>query len=230
MSGLFSHEKRMLIESKASTWKSTTCALLADVIGFSKMRTMLLPPLVSAFAFLGSCCGFAAPAVSVTHMEIVQTIQDDKGSVPLIAGRPTFVRVFFAYTGAEPELRPVSSQLYLWDDKGRSRRIDSDQSVTIAFDKFYNDKLKEKRKELNGGMLFQIPWEFSEPGIIHIRVTNVAVWENKQTSKEIECTNCDAGEKSIEFFRGFPLRLVLVPIMYNSNWPTLDDIRQSSHG
>ncbi len=56
--------------------------------------------------------------LSVRRIELTQSIQDENNSVPLIAGKDTYIRVYFDVGSAQQALGPVSGMIRFYYDNG----------------------------------------------------------------------------------------------------------------
>jgi YVTN family beta-propeller protein len=85
----------------AGTHTITPCK--AGYIFSPSSRTVSVPPNATGQDFTGSS---ASSNLCITHIEVTQVIQDENNAVPLIAGKPVFVRVYVdcgqACTGQDP--------------------------------------------------------------------------------------------------------------------------------
>jgi hypothetical protein len=143
-------------------------------------------------------------SATVDHIEFVQSVQDDQNSVPLIAGRPTFVRIFITYNGKNES---VVGQLSI---RGEAQPI---ASFRPNGDEFVPPvtPLSDRRLDTNGALLFKLPEKFTVPGTIEARLQSLSLTDGGP----ISCGNCGSYRKTIAFQPGFPLKVTIVGVNYN---------------
>jgi hypothetical protein len=96
----------------------------------------------------------AIPKVSISHIEVVQVTQDITNSVPLIAGKPTFVRVYVDCTGCvfpnltEPNVAGVLQGYGSNGELSSSPLLPVNSSVT-AYRQNWTDQRGDLKKTLN---------------------------------------------------------------------------------
>jgi hypothetical protein len=155
-----------------------------------------------------------AQTVGLQHVEVTQGIQDLGQSVPLIAGKRTFVRAFFSYTGPK-RANNVTGTIELRRRDGTTAIVPSLANVASALDPAWNDKLEAKRQSLEHGLIFEIPTQWAAAGDVTLRVTGIKAADGSN----INCASC-ASALSIRFGAAAPVRVVMVGMRYTRNGQT----------
>jgi hypothetical protein len=168
-------------------------------------------------------------------LEATQVLQNIPPSIPLVADKPTFVRVYLRVSGGTPKItgvrgtlvayRPANSQ----GDIGQpisgsvrsSNKIDVDQSTD----------LKAKRLKLTESLLFQLPADWIGPGKAHFEVT-LDVDGSPSSPVSIPCDGCHniigIGNANFQTFHTQPtLRMRVVGLDYNTATGTLHTTRNA---
>lgn len=174
-----------------------------------------------SWIYLALCLGTfpataAAEGVSVQHIEVTQGIQDIDHTVPMIAGRRTFVRIFFTYNGSSVE-RNLRGTAELRRADGSTKSVDSITSYQSVFDPDFNAKLIEKRKVIEQSLLFELPGDWTIPGTISIRPDSV----KRKDGAPVSCTNCSEF-RTVMFGAAAPIRIQLIGLRYTRNGKTLE--------
>lgn len=169
------------------------------------MRSSLIA-LVAFAAF--STTARSADKVELRFLETTQSVQDDRNSIGLIAGKGTFVRAFVDYHAGAAASK-VRGTIELRRPAGSIRTIDSLASVETTLDPAENGKLNLKRKKLDHSLVFEIPPEWSTPGDVAISLTGVSLHEGTR----LDCTNCDKGITAT-FKQAAGVKVVLLGMSY----------------
>lgn len=171
------------------------------------LRDVVFTPIASGarFKFLG--------------LEVVQATQDMQGSVPLIAGKPTIVRVYLAVegtasianvTGALTATRPGAG--------GVSSTLNSANDATIN-----SSPLQAKRLDANASLNFVLPDAWIRAGTAHFQLSKLYIQGSQSTLPCIGCTNPDANAPYwLQFQLTKPLKVVLAPYAYTRSNTTPD--------
>lgn len=167
-------------------------------------NTELCEPIDAAFQswlesipFLGRtnirCEELEQPKLTISHIEVTQVIQDEENSVPLIAGKPTFVRVYVDCGVGCTSLKNITGKLEVsW-----SQETDTFSSTAKSITAYHVDNWTNQRGELNKTLNFIVPVK-PFVGI----VTFTAVIDEVKLSKELPFKPAKA------------LRIGVVPINY----------------
>ncbi|QIP02986.1 hypothetical protein [Bradyrhizobium symbiodeficiens] len=150
----------------------------------------------------------SAEKVDVQFLETTQSVQDDRNSIGLIAGKRTFVRAFVDYHGTSAASK-VHGTIELRRAAGAVRTIDSLASVETTLDPSENGKLDIKRNRLDHSLVFEIPPDWNTVGDVTISLTGVSLHDGTR----FVCTNCDKGTTAT-FKQGAAVRVVLLGLSY----------------
>lgn len=156
------------------------------------------------------------PNLAVTAIEVTQGIQDQRNSMPLVAGRRTYARVYVRSEGA-PELAWVYGALearrdgvqigWMWPDNG-----------PIVARSYGGDRVK-----LDDSLYFRLPVAWLE-GDVTLRAFVYSHDPEYVWSKEPEWQD-NFGEASVTFHPATPLTVHLVPLhLHRSYHP--DDVER----
>jgi alpha-tubulin suppressor-like RCC1 family protein len=146
------------------------------------------------------------PNLSISHIEVTQAIQDETNSVPLIAGKPTFVRVYVdCVAGCTPPPN-VTGALRGYGPSGElpGSPLTPNNPIT-AYQENWQDQRADLRKTLN----FTLPPEWSAG-----EVTLTAEVAGAQKSEMVTFEEAQA------------LRVAVVPVRYIDESPVLARIQQ----
>ncbi|WP_008558378.1 hypothetical protein [Bradyrhizobium sp. CCGE-LA001] len=161
-----------------------------------------------AFAALSSTSARSADKVDLQFLETTQSVQNDRNSIGLIAGKRTFVRAFVDYHGAAA-VSKVRGTIELKRAAGGVRTIDSLDSVETTLDPSENGKLDVKRKKLDHSLVFEIPLDWSTVGEVAISLTGISLHDGTR----LVCTNCDKGTTAT-FLQAAGVKVVLLGLSY----------------
>ena len=170
-------------------------------------RTVSVPPDASGQDFTAT--PIPGQGLSISHMEVTQAIQDEANSVPLIAGKPTFVRVYVDCGEGCSSLANVTGILRGYGPGGEfddSPRSPVNFSVTA-----YHENWTAQRGNLEKTLNFTLPSEWAN-GVITLTV-EVAGVQHSET---------------VTFQEARAITVVYVPIRYNGQSPDLSRIQNGS--
>src|SRR5450432_191904 len=163
-------------------------------------------------AILVSLCSYtrvlAADSVELKHVEVTQSVQDASNSVPMIAGKRTFVRAFLDYTASAPAQK-VRGTIELRRPTGAVLTIDSMSTVATLLDPALNGKLDAKRKVLDQSLVFEIPVDWTSVGDLSVSLNMVTL----DNGVHLMCAKCDE-KTTIRFGQAAPARIVLLGMRY----------------
>lgn len=134
---------------------SGTYTLRPDMQGYTFVpptRTVSVPPDATGVDFMG------ALSVTVSHIEVTQVIQDEDKGVPLIAGKPTYVRVYVDCGVDCALLLDVKGVLRGYGPSGElpASPIPSvNRSITA-----YHEEWQDQRDDLHKTLNFTLPPEW----------------------------------------------------------------------
>jgi hypothetical protein len=165
--------------------------------------------------FAIQCLGQAAsPTLSILRIEAVQVVQDSSGSVPLIAGKSTVIRVYVAQSPTNDPIS-VTGALRVSRD-GHDVVIDSESSATPASPT--TTDLRPLREHIESSLNFRLPSEGLQPGDIEVQVTQL-----RRTAPgpevDLPCGNCAAKKFALKLVDRPPLNVRLVGLRYRAGTP-----------
>ena len=145
-------------------------------------------------------------------MEITQATQDLNNSVPLVAGKPTGVRLYFSTTGGMAPISNVRADISGFRVGGFTPFLaQSIGSITVDSSTDLNAKRRDSTKSLN----FILTPDFSQQGLTRFRVDRLYV--DGVGGARLACDGC------VEWSAGFvpvrPLNLVVAPFVYLATDP-----------
>lgn len=153
--------------------------------------------------------------VNLLGMEITQATQDVNNSVPLIAGKPTGVRLYFSTTGGLPAISNVRADISGFREGGNTPFLA--QSVGTATIDSSTD-LNAKRRDSTRSVNFILSPDFSQQGVTRFRVERLFV--DGVGSQKLVCVGCTEWRARFNPVR--PLNLVVVPFIYSLGNRTAD--------
>jgi hypothetical protein len=142
--------------------------------------------------------------LAIEGIEVTQAIQSLDQDVPLIAGKPTVVRVYLSMTGVGP-----------LNIRGRllgSRQADAEiESINIVrFSIADNLSLQQKRSNAVNSLNFLLPPEWIVEGHLKLRVSSLS----EASEIPIACSNCSTRAVEVELEKDAPLRIRLLGVRY----------------
>ncbi len=154
--------------------------------------------------------------VKLLRMEITQATQNSLNDVPLIAGKPTFVRLYLSTTGTPSVIKSVSGEIDGFSQGGNTPFLA--QSIS-AIDIDASSDVASKRLDLTKSLNFNLSPDFYQRGILHFRVARLHV--EGPGGATLTCSNCSNWTASFNPAR--PLTLVVVPYFYTHSNLTADN-------
>lgn len=145
--------------------------------------------------------------IKLISMEITQATQDTNNSVPLIAGKPTVVRLYFTTTGATGVINDVRGDITGFQQGGNTPFLAQSVGTTNVDT---SNNLGAKRRELKQSLNFILSPDFYQPGLTHFRVERLNV--QGPGGATLTCEGCT--QWSANFHRAKPFNLVVVPFQY----------------
>ncbi len=158
-------------------------------------------------------------------MEVNQVTQDFQNSVPLVADKPTIVRVYLSLTGPTSSLGGISGAIIATRPGGVTLAplLTSTNKITIDS----STDLIAKGRSFNATLNFVLPAGWIAPSRLHFQLSKLYI-EGHETSLPCDgCRNLDeiGGPRYVQFRPTKPLNLVLAPYIYErstTNTPTPD--------
>jgi len=143
------------------------------------------------------------PTLTISHIEITQAIQDEKNSMPLIAGKPTFIRVYVDCSNSCNSVPNVTGRLEISGPAGQTSILPAPRKLTV----YHPDKWTSQRGDLNKTFNYVIPIEQTFGTVILVATTNTV----------------KSDPHTISFLAAKPLNIIYVPVVDSSNPNKLAD-------
>ena len=159
----------------------------------------------------------------VLRVEVNQVTQDFQNSVPLVADKPTIVRVYLSLTGPATSLGGITGAITATRPGGvtLSPLLTSTNRITVDS----STDLTVKRRSLNATLNFVLPVTWIAPSTLHFQLSKLYI-EGHETNLPCDgCRNLDeiGAPRYVQFRTTKPLNLVLAPYRYErSTTPTPD--------
>ncbi|HEY0405128.1 MAG TPA: hypothetical protein VGC89_05340 [Pyrinomonadaceae bacterium] len=155
--------------------------------------------------------------ISLDDIEVTQVVQNLKHSVPLVANKPTVVRVYLS--------RPTGSAINVRGEITVRKTAGGAAQIVPSLDTAQikpadNGQLKLKREDLRLSLNFLLPPAAIKAGKIIVRLANL---KNVKTGAPVNFTNA-AKEVTVEFQTSAPLRVRLVRLRYQFGNPPVNQI------
>ena len=154
-------------------------------------RAVTVPPDASGQDFVGT------PRLSVSHIEITQAIQDEGNNVPLIAGKPAFVRVYLDCGEGCSAMPGVTGVLRGY---GPSAELSGSpvQPVNFSGITAFHENWTAQRGDLGKTLNFTLPPNWTS-GTVRLQFDTAGVAESR----------------TVTFQEARALKVGMVPIRYN---------------
>ena len=148
--------------------------------------------------------------LSIEHMEVTQVIQDDTNSVPLIANKPTYVRVY-VNCGECTNSQPATG-------------------ILRAYDASTGDELPNSPRNPDNGSILAVPattsWQSQRENLnSSLNFTLPSVWLTGEVRLEAEVEG-DVYEETVPFQNVQSIDVTYYPINYNGQLPDLNRIKK----
>lgn len=156
-------------------------------------------------------------------LEINQATQDAFGSVPLVADKPTLVRVYVSVTGPTASISGVGGALTA-SRPGGVTLVPLLRSLNVINATASTD-MKARRRDLTASLNFVLPADWIRAGTLHLELSKLSIQGSDSNLPCDACGNVDAigAPRFVQFRRTRPLNLVLAPYEYTrSQTPTPD--------
>jgi hypothetical protein len=144
-------------------------------------------------------------SVSLQGMEVTQAIQDMGNSVPLIAGKTTWVRVYLAKTKGS---RAVTAKLQATLDGSVVATVSPVANITVAA----GDSLKTRRTNWGKSLNFPLPASVTASRTVTFRLISVAAADSLPSP--ISCDDTCTQTQRVTFVEGPPLVVRAVGLTY----------------
>jgi hypothetical protein len=157
----------------------------------------------------------AEPSVKFQHVEITQGIQDSENSVPMVAGKRTFLK-YYVERDTNVTLKTIDGSLKISQPSTQPITITSIDKI-VASDVSLGDSLGAKRVSEGSQLTFEIPIEWTIKGKIFAELSNLIA----DDGAKINCTGCSSPLPII--FAATPtLRILLVGLRYERGKSTFE--------
>jgi hypothetical protein len=144
------------------------------------------------------------PPIAVIAIEVTQAIQDLNESVPLIAGKQTWARVYLSTTTSNPIT--VTGTLQIQNSQSAVTTVQASAPVTLTL----GTPLQQMRQTLTGSLNFLIPPAFTVADGYTFTLASIST----QQGGALGCSNCRSQTQSVTFVSAPPMRLLIVGIQY----------------
>jgi len=182
---------------------NTVTVTATDCFGsVQQSRTVLFNPIAPGTRF------------KVLGMEVNQVTQDVRDSVPLVAGKPTLIRVYLSLEGPTTVINGVAGQIVA-TKPGQATPfgvLNSSNSITVTS----NQNFQPERLDLTASLNFVLPPDWYAYGTLHFEISNLSM-EGQESS--LPCDGCNLDQLGIPYWFPFqptrPLKLILAPYIYS---------------
>jgi hypothetical protein len=156
-------------------------------------------------------------------MEVTQATQDLRNSVPLVANKPTVVRLYLNVNGPTNSINEVSAAITATHPGGSTLvpLLHSTNAITVDS----SPNVNAKRRSLNASLNFVLPPDWFAAGTLHFEVSKLYIQGAESSLLCDGCRNLDEinAPRFVQFRPTKPLNLVLAPYEYSrSQSPTPD--------
>jgi hypothetical protein len=157
-------------------------------------------------------------------IEVTQSVQTPLNSVPLVAGKRTFARVYLQVQGGPAEVRHVTATLTATRPDGspapgpvRIYSINEAPSYAVLT----SGPISEQRSRLDDPLLFELPPEWVGAGRLHLQLEHLYI---EGAESHFPCDGCEnasaigippvSGPSPVRFHEAPPLRVWLIGMPY----------------
>lgn len=148
--------------------------------------------------------------LKVVHTEWVQSVQDDRNRVQLIARKATLVRVYLSSEGLTESI-VVTGEIACRRGNAGEKFVPAQNKVTLQ--PGADRPLNQRREVLEESLNFRLPPEFLVNGKTHIRLTQLQAGFEVAVSFDLE-------EQTIAFKNVPPLRVRVIGLRYRDGADT----------
>jgi hypothetical protein len=210
------------------------------VFGPTWMNGLLVPGTSTLTVAVKDCHGSAQASVTINYspiapderfhvlgFEATQVVQNVPSSVPLVANKPTLVRVYLSVTGSTSEVTGVRGTLYAYRpldsqlDRGPPLQGAAHSSNVISVASATD--LKAQRLNLGSSLNFELPTDWISEGTVHFELT-LDMDGSPSSPVSIPCDGCNNiyfnGRPAFVSFVAMPVfRLRIVGLQYALGTP-----------
>jgi hypothetical protein len=148
------------------------------------------------------------PSLSISHIEVTQAIQDPANNVPLIAGKPTFVRVYLNCSGS---CNNVTGELRGYGLGGELEGSPL-SPINLSINAVSESDWKHQRGDLRRTLNFTLP----------------STWAYRAIAITVQIANIQSPPMPLLFNSARPLNIFYLPIRDNSQEPDRADIERAA--
>jgi hypothetical protein len=179
-------------------------------------ETMLpAPALAERKAYSNFADRGAVTKLTITHIEVTQGIQDVAHSVPMLAGRGIYARVFFdiAVDPTDEDTARLAGKLRVTSVGGDALTLENlydHLNPSVAGEQ--NGQLERQRSNARSGLVFYLPADRVKQGTFTFAMSDV---RERDDVRKISCTNCDMFSRTVSVEATAPvLRLTVIGIAF----------------
>jgi hypothetical protein len=150
--------------------------------------------------------------ITVRKIELVQAVQDAAGSVPLIGGKATIVRVYVTCVGPRTSIR---ARLLVQGPTGEKLGIlASGNAINIDPSQTANQAISSINRTLN----FVLIDRMTQPGSLVLKLQDIV---DSRSGQKLQCDNCDSFQSNKTFQPSVSLLVRIVLFSYIRNSPPI---------
>jgi hypothetical protein len=158
----------------------------------------------------------AGTSVKVLGMEVTQATQTLFNNIPMVAGKPTILRLYMSVEGPTTTITGVSGELSASRPGGAVLpNIASANQITIDS----SQDITSKRLDITKSLNFVLPPDWYSQGTLQFVVSSLYV---QSFVLPIPCDGCDLNLPNVNSFFNFsptrPLKLILAPYSYKNGF------------
>jgi hypothetical protein len=150
----------------------------------------------------------SGPHVVLEGLEVTQAIEDTNGTVPLVAGKVTWVRAYFSTTVSPSQT--ITATLTSQEGGNGAITVSSQAPVTLV----PGTSLRARRESWTGSLNFQLPSQTTAPGNATLQITAI----KDSAGNSVTCDECGVS-KTATFLNTPPLRVHIVSMSYTTGSP-----------
>ncbi len=149
---------------------------------------------------------------SISHIEVIQVVQNVAHQVPFVAGKPTFVRIFLDRPDAHTV--NVRGEIEVKGAGGFIANVPSMNAIDLAPG---GDPLNQRRLSLDASLNFLLPANATSAGTLRVSVAEIVLSADGTPVPRIG----PAATRSVDFVDTPPLRVHLVSLRHKAGNPAV---------
>ena len=146
-------------------------------------------------------------------IEVTQAVQDMAHTVPLVAGRQTWVRVYLSANSFGPVT--VASGVLSARNLTTNVITTVNSASPVVVDPAQNSQLRQKRESINLSLNFPLPPGLTDAGGEEFTLTSLT----STTGLTLTCSDCVPNRRSVSFVASAPMRVRIVGLQYTTGTP-----------